>query len=99
MQLEWLSSLPVPVITLGMFALMLLSSLGGRLAHRLPRLARNPKCAESEGSIAHEGYALGATLALLGLLLAFSFGMVLNRYEARRDLAINEANAIGTAYL
>ena len=32
-------------------------------------------------SIAQEGYLLGSVLGLLGLLLAFSFGMVLNRYE------------------
>jgi hypothetical protein len=38
-------------------------------------------------------------LGLLGLLLAFSFGMVLNRYETRRELVTQEANAIGTAYL
>ena len=40
-----------------------------------------------------------APWSLLGLLLAFSFGMVLTRYEARRELVVREANAIGTSYL
>jgi hypothetical protein len=31
--------------------------------------------------------------------VAFSFGMALNRYEARRELVVTEANALGTAYL
>jgi hypothetical protein len=40
-----------------------------------------------------------ALLALLGLLLAFSFSIVEIRFNARRMLVLEEANAIGTAYL
>jgi hypothetical protein len=40
-----------------------------------------------------------AVFALLGLLLGFSFGSGISRLEARRQLIIQEANAIGTAYL
>jgi hypothetical protein len=36
---------------------------------------------------------------LLGLLLAFSFSGAASRFEARRHLVAEEANAIGTAYL
>jgi hypothetical protein len=54
---------------------------------------------ESSESIAQESYLLSSALGLLGLLIAFSFGMVLTRYEARRQLVVQEANAIGTAYL
>ncbi len=36
---------------------------------------------------------------LLGLLLAFSFSMAESRFDARRQLVVEEANAIGTAYL
>src|SRR4030095_8696259 len=35
-----------------------------------------------------------AVLTLLGLLLAFSFAMAVSRYEARRDLVVQEANSI-----
>jgi hypothetical protein len=43
------------------------------------------------------GYIVSGALVLLALLLGFTFGMGLNRYETRRNLVIAEANAIGTA--
>ena len=46
-----------------------------------------------------ESYLVGSMLGLLALLLAFSFSMALDRYEERRHLVMQEANAIGTAYL
>lgn len=39
-----------------------------------------------------------ASLALLGLLLAFSFGMSLNKHDNRRDMVVADANAIGDFY-
>lgn len=42
---------------------------------------------------------LNAMLALLGLLLAFSFGFALSRADARKITQIEEAAAIGTAFL
>ena len=45
------------------------------------------------------GAVQGALLGLLGLMLAFSFGSAAERFVARRDLILQEANAIGTAYL
>lgn len=41
----------------------------------------------------------GAVFALLGLLIAFTFSGGAERFERRRGLAIQEANAMGTAYL
>ena len=38
-------------------------------------------------------------LALLAFTLSMSIGFAQNRYEARRALALTEANAIGTAWL
>ena len=40
-----------------------------------------------------------ALLAILGLLLAFSVSMAVDRFDARKQLVIDEANAIGTAEL
>jgi hypothetical protein len=40
-----------------------------------------------------------STLGLLALLLGFSFEMAASRYEARRQLMVDEANAIGTSRL
>jgi hypothetical protein len=42
---------------------------------------------------------LGAALTLLALLLGFTYAMTQDRFEARRQLVIEEANAIGTNYL
>ena len=41
----------------------------------------------------------GAILGLLALMISFTFAMSLNRFEARRDAVLNEANAIGTTAL
>ena len=40
-----------------------------------------------------------STLTLLGLIIGFTFSMALNRYDQRKNLEEEEANAIGTAYL
>jgi hypothetical protein len=41
----------------------------------------------------------GSTLGLLAFMLAFTFGMAASRFDARRALVLDEANAIGTTYL
>jgi len=38
-------------------------------------------------------------MGLLAFFLAFTFGIAASRFEARRQLVLQEANAIGTAYL
>lgn len=45
------------------------------------------------------GVVEGAVLALLGLLLAFTFSAAASRLDLRRGQIVQEANAIGTAYL
>ena len=42
---------------------------------------------------------LGALLALLGLLLAFTYAFTLSRADQRKQAILHEANAIGTAFL
>ena len=41
----------------------------------------------------------GGVLALLGLLIAFTFSGAATRFDTRRQLIVEEANAIGGAYL
>ncbi|MFO1397423.1 MAG: hypothetical protein U1F48_10205 [Burkholderiales bacterium] len=41
----------------------------------------------------------GATLTLLGLVIGFTFSMAVGRYDQRKNLEEEEANAIGTAYV
>ncbi len=64
--------------------------LGRRIALR--RLAVGEKGADY-------GVIEGAMFALLGLLIAFTFSGAAERFERRRALIVEEANAIGTAYL
>ena len=42
------------------------------------------------------GTVRSAVLALLGLLLGFSFALAGTRHETRRELLVEEANSIGT---
>ncbi len=45
------------------------------------------------------GIILGAGLTMLALLLGFTYAMSEGRFETRRQLVVEEANAIGTTYL
>ena len=45
------------------------------------------------------GALMGAALGMLAFLLAFSFGMAGSIQSARKKVVLDEANAIGTAYL
>jgi hypothetical protein len=81
----------------GLFAcialLVLLSIEGGRwLGNR--RRVRSEQ--EHDGSV---GAMVGATLGLLAFMLAFTFGMASGRYDIRKSLVLDEANALGTTYL
>jgi hypothetical protein len=45
------------------------------------------------------GEMVAATLGLLAFLLAFTFSLAASRYDVRRQLLLDEANAIGTTWL
>jgi hypothetical protein len=72
----------------GMLACMELGRRLGKL-----RLSRDPKALEGLGAVE------GAVFGLYGLLIAFVFLGAPARFDARRNLIAQEANAIGTAYL
>jgi hypothetical protein len=80
------------VVWAGTFVLF---ALGAEGAHRLGAFQRK-RGRQAEGLV---GPALGGLLGLLGLLIAFTFGMASGRYDLRRSLQVETANAIGTAYL
>jgi hypothetical protein len=58
-------------------------------------LRRNPD-KDPEGPL---GALVGSLLAMLAFFLAFTFGMAATRFDARKQLVLEEANAIGTTYL
>lgn len=80
------------VFAVGLFLGTLLLIEAGR-RRRLQDRARAG--GEAEGLGAMEGALFG----LLGLLLAFTFSGAAGRFDDRRQLIVEEANAIGTAYL
>src|SRR5271154_4680232 len=45
------------------------------------------------------GAMVASILGLLGFMLAFTFGLAASRFDARRQVILEEANAIGTTYL
>ena len=51
------------------------------------------------GKDASIGSAVAATLGLLAFMLAFTFNMTAQRFEQRKALLLDEANAIETTYL
>ena len=57
--------------------------------------------AREEGETARAGVGAveGAVFGLMGLLIAFTFSGAATRFDARRQLIVGEANAIGTAWL
>jgi hypothetical protein len=54
---------------------------------------------DDDGGRAHVTSLQNAVLALLGLLLGFTFAMGVSRYDARKLLVVEEANAIDTSFL
>jgi hypothetical protein len=75
-----------------MAILFIASAFIGRALGERRRLA-------GEAAEAQIGTLQGAILGLLALLLGFSFAMASGRYEDRKALVIDEANAIGTLWL
>ena len=54
--------------------------------------------ADSEKTVRGD-VTLGSMLALLGLILAFTYAFSLSRADHRKDAIVNEVNAINTAFL
>jgi hypothetical protein len=89
-----------PFDALPLWALFLLTVLIALLAaeggYGLGLAWRKRRPEEKEGAI---GAMTGATLGLLAFLVAFVTSMTVSRFDTRRQLVIDEANAIGTTWL
>ena len=93
MQVGLLDALPLWGLFLAIVALVLISIEGG---YRLGNYRRSRSNTEKEAPV---GAMVGSTLGLLAFFLAFTFGLAANRFDTRRQVLLDEANAIGTAYL
>jgi hypothetical protein len=81
----------------GLFAVILLVVLlSVEFGYRLGKYRRSRSEQEKEAPV---GTMVGATLGLLAFILAFTFGLAAARFDTRRQVLLDEANAIGTTYL
>lgn len=80
------------VLGVVLISLMIANEVGYRLGRK-----KHEQAGSDEKAVT--GVMVGAVLALLGLLLAFSFSIVESRFAERKALVLDDANAISTAYL
>ena len=81
------------LFALGLFAgINLMVELGRRVGAR-------QRARLMEGAASGIGAVEAAIFGLLGLLIAFTFQGASARFDARRELIVQEANMIGTAWL
>ncbi|MCC6353846.1 MAG: hypothetical protein IT577_08155 [Verrucomicrobiae bacterium] len=79
------------------FAIMVATVLASlTIGYRVGMVVRKRVEGEPEGPI---GGVVGATLGLLAFMLAFTFGVTTNRFDARKQLLLDEVNALRTAAL
>lgn len=94
MDISWLYQQNFWIIGVLLIAMLFLSleagfRIGLRKRHAL----------EEADKTLRDDVALGALLALLGLMLAFTYAFSLSRADLRKQAIVNEANAIETAFL
>ncbi len=90
---QTLDALPIPLVFVAFAVIAMLFYEAG---FRLGRWWQDRTPGEQEGPT---GMLVGSILALLAFLLAVTMGMAADRFDARRAIVLQEANAIGTAYL
>ena len=81
------------LLLIGVFAGMLLSLIIGQ------RLGRRERDVGTDSGRIQLTAVEAAIFGLMGLMVAFTFSGAAQRYELRRQLVVDEANAIGTSYL
>ena len=81
------------VIYFGFFALMLAATEAGF------HLGRKSEGSTTDKTKSQVSAVAGGILGVLGLLLGFTMSMAVSRFEVRKQLVLDEANAIGTSCL
>jgi hypothetical protein len=77
-------------------ATIIIVMVANEVGYRLGRASRRKSEDEKESPVSAISAAI---LGLTAFMLAFTFGIVTDRYDARKALVRDEANAIGMAYL
>jgi hypothetical protein len=81
---------PLAVFVLSFLAMMIFARAGSVIGARLRPIANDER--------QDLNVVLTSTLTLLGLIIGFSFSMVVSRYDQRKNYEEEEANDIGTEY-
>jgi len=87
-----MDTIPIPLMFVGMMAFVLIFL---ELGFRVGSVVHRRSAGEKESSV---GVISGAILGLAAFMLAFSFGIVSNRYDTKKELVREDANAIRTAW-
>lgn len=85
----------IPIIVVFIF-IIIASLLVYELGFRAGRWWQERQPGEQEGP---GGVLIGSLLTLMAFLLAVTMGMASDRFDTRRSLVLQEANAIGTTFL
>ena len=92
--MENLDLFPIWAVFLGMVGIVLVAAeIGFRTGIWLQDRSSNP------GETRITGSMVGGMLGLIGFLMAFSIGIAISQHSERKSMMVNEANAIGTAWL
>jgi len=89
----------IPEMPLWLFAIMMVVCLLAALESGFWLGLRKYRVKENSEKTVRGDVTLGSMLALLGLLLAFTYAFSLSRADHRKAAIVNEANAINTAFL
>jgi len=92
---NWLGTAPILTIGATLFGSMCLAAVLGTVS----RIWHAKRFGPAPEKTDQEAYIVSAVLGLLALLLGFTFSLAADRFDLRRLLVIQEANAIETAYL
>ncbi len=91
--MPWIESVPIAGILVGVSTIMLLAC---ELGYHLGKRARTRSDSEAPASL---GSMVAGLLGMLGFVLAFTFSIASSHHDTRKMRVLEEANAIGTAYL
>ncbi len=93
MRIGVLDSLPVYGVYFGIVLLILFSF---EVGYQISRQARKRYNKDMPSTL---GPMVAGLLSMLAFILAFTFSIAATQYENRKQMVLDEANAIGTAYL
>jgi hypothetical protein len=88
-----IKNMPIILLLLTTFLLVVISI---EIGYRIGAAIRKKREVESESTVSSIS---GYILALLAFMIAFTFGIVTDRYQARKELVREEANLIRTTWM